>query len=61
MLKGLFIFETPNNEMSAEKLKPHLSKIRSPFGGEKVYKDECCYCFDTPVHLCSPLRIYALR
>merc|ERR1712227_584051 len=29
-------------------LQPHLLKIRSPFGGEKVYKDECLFSFDTP-------------
>jgi len=32
----------------ATSLKPHLTKIRSPFGGEKVYKDECVFSFDTP-------------
>lgn len=26
-----------------------LSSIRVPMGGDKVYKDECVYSFDTPV------------
>lgn len=29
---------------------PHLSDIRIPTTGDKVYKDECVYCFDTPVN-----------
>lgn len=33
---------------AAELLTPHLSKIKAPFGGEKVYKDECAFCFDNP-------------
>ncbi|XP_046375139.2 ubiquitin carboxyl-terminal hydrolase 5-like [Haliotis rufescens] len=36
------------SEMAMEQLKQHLSKIRSPGGGEKVYKDECAYSFDNP-------------
>lgn len=39
---------------AAELLTPHLSKIKAPFGGEKVYKDECAFCFDNPV---SNLRL----
>ena len=35
----------------AASLEKHLSKIKSPLGGEKVYKDECAYCCDTPVSL----------
>ncbi|XP_027194860.2 ubiquitin specific protease 5 [Dermatophagoides pteronyssinus] len=34
---------------------PHLSDIRIPTTGDKVYKDECVYCFDTPS---SPDGIY---
>ncbi len=26
-----------------------LSTVRVPLGGDKVYKDECIYCFDSPV------------
>ncbi len=26
-----------------------LGAVRVPFGGDKVYKDECIYCFDSPV------------
>ena len=33
----------------AASLRQHISKIRTPSGGEKVYKDECTYSFDTPV------------
>ena len=25
------------------------SSVRTPQGGDKVYKDECVYCFDNPV------------
>ncbi|KAK2193829.1 hypothetical protein NP493_5g12009 [Ridgeia piscesae] len=32
----------------AASLQMHLSKIRSPSEGEKVYKDECMFSFDTP-------------
>ena len=28
-----------------------LSSVRVPLGGDKVYKDECIYCFDTPVSM----------
>ncbi|XP_064598849.1 ubiquitin carboxyl-terminal hydrolase 5-like [Liolophura sinensis] len=34
--------------MLANLLNPHLPKIRVPQGGQKVYKDECAYSFDTP-------------
>lgn len=26
-----------------------VGSIRVPGGGDKVYKDECMYCFDSPV------------
>ena len=29
-------------------LKQHFSKIKAPFGGEKVFKDECAFSFDNP-------------
>ncbi|XP_014677519.1 PREDICTED: ubiquitin carboxyl-terminal hydrolase 5-like [Priapulus caudatus] len=32
----------------AASLLPHICKIRAPLGGEKVYKDECVFSFDTP-------------
>ncbi|KAK3861727.1 hypothetical protein Pcinc_032343 [Petrolisthes cinctipes] len=31
-----------------EKLSQHFKNIRVPQGGDKVYKDECMFCFDTP-------------
>ncbi|KAG7204041.1 hypothetical protein KM043_001900 [Ampulex compressa] len=31
-----------------EELTQHLSKIRTPQSGDKIYKDECVYSFDTP-------------
>ena len=33
----------------AASLDKHSAKIKTPLGGDKVYKDECVYCFDTPV------------
>ena len=27
--------------------------LRVPKGGDKVYKDECVYCFNSPVSDCS--------
>lgn len=35
-------------KMSLGSLSQHLTKIKSPFGGEKVFKDECAFCFDNP-------------
>ncbi|XP_070390622.1 ubiquitin carboxyl-terminal hydrolase 5 [Dermacentor albipictus] len=32
----------------AEKLAPHLARIRIPGHADKVYKDECVFSFDTP-------------
>ncbi|XP_052081738.1 ubiquitin carboxyl-terminal hydrolase 5-like [Mytilus californianus] len=29
-------------------LRQHLTKIKAPFGGEKVFKDECAFSFDNP-------------
>ncbi|XP_030842725.1 ubiquitin carboxyl-terminal hydrolase 5 [Strongylocentrotus purpuratus] len=34
--------------MAASKLHEFLDKIRIPGAGDKVYKDECAYCFDNP-------------
>ncbi|XP_013780596.1 ubiquitin carboxyl-terminal hydrolase 5-like isoform X1 [Limulus polyphemus] len=31
-----------------EILNQHLSKIRTPLGGEQVFKDECVFSFETP-------------
>lgn len=31
-----------------ELLKPHFQCIRIPQTGDKVFKDECAFCFDTP-------------
>ncbi|XP_077509583.1 ubiquitin specific protease 5 isoform X1 [Amblyomma americanum] len=31
-----------------EKLAPHLGRIRTPGQGDKIYKDECVFSFDTP-------------
>ena len=30
-------------------LQPHLRSIRVPNAGDKVFKDECAFSFDTPV------------
>ena len=30
-------------------LQADLSKVRAPSGGDRVYKDECIYSFQTPV------------
>lgn len=30
-------------------LYENLNKIKIPLGGDKVFKDECAYSFDTPV------------
>ncbi|UYV68713.1 USP5 [Cordylochernes scorpioides] len=38
---------------SYDLLKNHVDKIRTPQPGEKVYKDECVFSFDTPAN-----RIY---
>lgn len=32
-----------------EELRKRLPQIRTPLGGEKVYKDECAFSFDNPV------------
>lgn len=37
--------------------KVDVSSIRVPGGGEKVYKDQCMYCFDSPVSF-STLAIH---
>ena len=34
---------------SVDMLTPHLTKIKSPVAGQKVYKDECVFSCDTPV------------
>nr|CAG4646818.1 EOG090X0181 [Megafenestra aurita] len=31
-----------------EALKPHLSSIRTPVAGDKVFKDQCAFSFDSP-------------
>lgn len=31
-------------------LQADLSSVRTPQGGDRVYKDECIYSFQTPVH-----------
>ena len=36
----------------AELLTQHLSLIRIPSAHDKVYKDECAFCFDSPVCTC---------
>ena len=46
-----------SSDKMAASFAPHLSKIRSPFGGEKVYKDECVYSFDSPVSQHCPSGI----
>ena len=32
-----------------ELLKPHFQSVRIPQHGDKVFKDECAFSFDTPV------------
>jgi hypothetical protein len=39
-------------------LKQHLSKIKAPFGGEKVFKDECAFSFDNPVCISIAVNTY---
>ena len=34
-----------------EILKPYLSIVRIPKAGDKVFKDECAFSFDTPVNI----------
>jgi hypothetical protein len=34
-----------------EMLKPYLSFVRKPKAGDKVFKDECVFSFDTPVNM----------
>ena len=43
------------SESPASILQPHLRSIRVPCAGDKVFKDECVFSFDTPVKTCSPL------
>lgn len=34
-----------------EMLKPYVSFVRKPKAGDKVFKDECVFSFDTPVNM----------
>ncbi|KAG8191918.1 hypothetical protein JTE90_007718 [Oedothorax gibbosus] len=34
--------------MAASVLLPHIQNVRIPTSGDKVYKDECVLCFDSP-------------
>ncbi|KAI1301360.1 Ubiquitin carboxyl-terminal hydrolase 5 [Halotydeus destructor] len=34
--------------MAADLLQPYVHQIRTPIMGEKIYKDECVFSFDTP-------------
>lgn len=39
-----------DRDMTAlELLTMHLNSIRIPTNSQKIYKDECVFCFDTPV------------
>ena len=49
-LGSIYPIQQTMEEAIAE-LTKRLPKIRSPAGGEKVYKDECAYSFDNPVCL----------
>jgi len=46
--------------MELTELTKHLDKINIPRTGDRIYKDECVYSFDTPVRLslvlCPPCR-----
>ena len=43
-----YLRRTLNMEILQQK---NLSSVRTPLGGDKVYKDECVYSFDTPVRI----------
>ncbi|GIY13469.1 ubiquitin carboxyl-terminal hydrolase 13 [Caerostris extrusa] len=34
--------------MATSVLQPFIQKVRIPTAGDRVYKDECVLCFDTP-------------
>lgn len=34
------------------------SSVRVPGGGDKVFKDECIYCFDSPVRKDLRVKLY---
>ncbi len=38
-------------------LQKDISTVRVPKGGDRVYKDECVYSFDTPVSVSRELLI----
>ena len=45
-------------------LRADLSSVRTPKGGDRVYKDECIYSFQTPVSepaVCVRIRVYLQR
>jgi len=47
---AVFCLTWHNHEADmAELLTPLLNRIRIPFNYDKVYKDECAFCFDSPV------------
>lgn len=41
--------------MELKGLTQHLNKINIPRAGDRIYKDECVYSFDTPVRIPSRL------
>lgn len=39
-------------------LGPHLASVKIPGSGDKVFKDECVFSFDSPVSYGSILLIH---
>ena len=41
-------------------LQKYLDSVRVPKGGDKVYKDECAYSFETPVSMSCTRGVYLI-
>lgn len=40
-------------DLSLKALAQHIKSVRIPEPGDKIYKEECVYSFDTPVSCLS--------